>query len=146
MFDNIDGKEKFIKHCYHCQGLLVGEKVGTKLVRSFYEVGRTRPTTTEPNCTRIQRPLRKGHDEACLECTHNFVTVASSRDDSIKAHRLFTELKHSELNRVFGRIDYEAAAFGRRYIWCSKCGLYYDLPTDREKDLPPKGINMDWYI
>jgi hypothetical protein len=144
--DSIDGQEKFIKHCCYCYGLLVGKRTGTKLFRSYYEIGRKTPTPIEPKCTRIQKPLRNGHYATCLECTHNFVTVASSYDNSAKAHELFTKLKESELNQILGKIDHEAAAFGRRYIWCSKCGLYYELPRYREKELLSKGINLNWYV
>jgi hypothetical protein len=143
--DKNDGKSKFIKHCFQCNALLVGEAVGSKLSRQYYKVGEGLSTLVEPKCHRAKIEFLNGHNKRQLECEHEFITVASSRDDGIDAKKTYDDLKNSVANKFFA-IDHEAAAFGRKYVWCKKCGLFYDLPRYREGELKSRGINLDWYL
>jgi hypothetical protein len=146
MRDTNDGKEKFIKHCHRCDSLLVGVKSGEKLNRLFYEVGSNSAKTTESKCVSYEYETGRAHPRDRRKCKHSFLEVASSRVTEKVGKELLQTLKESAANSLLGGIDHEAVAFGRRYIWCSKCGLFYGLPKYKEKDLKEVGINEDWYV
>lgn len=146
MKDTSDGKEKFIKQCFRCSSLLVGRKVGENFERSFYEVGSSSSKTVEPDCIERVGEFLRGHPKDQLRCRHIFIEVATSRVSDAEGEKLLNTLKDSSATSIFGMIDHDAAAFGRRYIWCRNCGLFYDLPRYKEKDLKKIGINEDWYL
>lgn len=143
MKDTLDNQDKFIHSC-HCGSLLIAYTKGKSTTRSYYSIGSRLPSSIEPKCRDIN--LEFSNDNASSNCTHDFIEVATSRVDESTGKKLLKQLKNSAANDILGPIDHEAAAFGRRYIWCSKCGLYYDLPKYREKELKRKGINKEWYI
>jgi hypothetical protein len=146
MKDTSDGKEKFIKHCNRCASLMVGLKIGKKLDRLFYYVGSNSPKTKEPKCHENKSELERGHPKDRWNCKHTFVEVATSRVSDSEGKKLLNELRQSAAHQILGAIDHESVAYGRRYIWCSKCGLFYDLPKYRDNELKKIGINTEWYL
>jgi hypothetical protein len=142
MTNKADGQEKYIESCFHCNALLVATIRGTNVDRSYYSVGKTYPTRTKPQCTRRKMELIGGHLKNQLTCHHNFVEVANSRDQSTQEKEYFQDLGETQIHTKV----LETTNSGRRNIWCSKCGLYYDLPIYRETKLKAVGINTDWYV
>lgn len=150
-FIDVEKKEKIIYSCVHCDGLLVATKEVNRLNRRYYKVGNENYLSQSFKCRRESHSsrLEGGHVKKMLTCSHSFVTVASTRNNSIEAHKKFNELTektNSILVDMYGHINYEAVAFGRKYIWCKKCGLYYQLTPSQERELQAHGINKDWYL
>ncbi len=150
--DKIDGQEKIVYSCCHCDGLLVAIKTGDRISRKYYKVGSKNSSSISYKCYRVQHSQRysgDGHVKNMLTCQHEFITVASNFEDSYLAEKKLKEIKLDDshiLVEMYGHLDYESIAYGKKYIWCSKCGLHHSLSKSRLKELNSKGINLDWYV
>ena len=149
--DKIDGHEKIVYSCCHCDGLLVATKNGNKISRKYFKVGNKNSSVTSFKCHRVphdQRYSDDGHVKNMLTCQHDFITVASNFEDSPEAAKKYKEITLDDshiLVGMYGHLDYEAIAYGKKYIWCSKCGLNFNLSKTKLRELNHKGINLDWY-
>ena len=139
--DNKDGRFKYIKACFHCNSLMVGTIFGTSLDKIYFIVGSENQIKSRPKCNRIKKEYVGGHEKSQLTCRHNFVEIASSR---------VREVQEKKFSEAFGGSQKittvnEVIESGYRCIWCSKCGLFHRLPSYRDSELKPVGINTDWY-
>jgi hypothetical protein len=140
--DNKDGQLKYIKGCFHCNSLMVATIYGVSLDKKYYTISTEKGNKSKPKCNRIEKEFVGGHEKSQLICRHNFVEIASSR---------VREVQEKIISKAFGDSQKvttvnEVIESGYRFMWCTKCGLFHRLPSYRDSELKPVGINTEWYV
>jgi hypothetical protein len=149
--DKRDGQRKIIIPCCYCDGLMVGVTDGKRLKRTYYKIGSKTAHSSSFPCTRIPDNVHftSGHRTNSLTCTHDFLTIASTLDVSDEARRRSVDSERTYpdiLEKMYGPLNHEAIHQGELYIWCRKCGLYYELPPTKVQTLKRTGVNIEWYM